>query len=337
MKKIIPIATATLLSLSVVANAAPPPPEGAFFGGYAGIKLGHNSTSKNPSNAPIKGNPTVSRSFPSFELGYGIDANGFMLGINGFVDSHDQSSTLNDFGADIKLGLPIGNFMPYGKIGLIGTWPSTRLHQGAGLEYKFAPQWTIVGEWTYDQTTAFNANYKNNNLALGINYYFDTPPTFCPTPVTPPRPVVQTIIESPKAVVIAPAVVAPIPIILPAPTVVMIPKKLLTLKGTNFATNSAKLLPTAYSQLAEVISFAAGSDDALKVTGHTDSTGNESKNRTLSVNRASSVKAYLVSHGVSADRISIAGSASTEPLASNKTISGRAINRRVEITSSPLK
>lgn len=72
-------------------------------------------------------------------------------------------------------------------------------------------------------------------------------------------------------------------------------------------------------------------DSNIIVSGHTDSTGNDSINEPLSRNRAASVEAYLVSQGVSTSRITSVGYGSRQPIASNSTESGRAENRRVEI------
>jgi len=65
--------------------------------------------------------------------------------------------------------------------------------------------------------------------------------------------------------------------------------------------------------------------------GHTDSIGSDAYNQKLSVRRAESVKAYLVSKGVEPNRIYTEGKGEKQPVASNKTKEGRAKNRRVEI------
>jgi OOP family OmpA-OmpF porin len=65
--------------------------------------------------------------------------------------------------------------------------------------------------------------------------------------------------------------------------------------------------------------------------GHTDSIGSDAYNQKLSVRRAESVKAYLVSKGVAPNRIYTEGKGEKQPVASNKTKDGRAKNRRVEI------
>lgn len=69
----------------------------------------------------------------------------------------------------------------------------------------------------------------------------------------------------------------------------------------------------------------------VKIIGHTDSTGSDSVNEPLSVNRAIATRDYLARHGVASNRISVDGRGSREPVADNNTATGRAMNRRVEI------
>jgi outer membrane protein OmpA-like peptidoglycan-associated protein len=67
------------------------------------------------------------------------------------------------------------------------------------------------------------------------------------------------------------------------------------------------------------------------IIGHTDSTGSDSINQPLSVDRASRTRDYLAGRGVNPNRITIEGRGSREPIASNADASGKARNRRVEI------
>lgn len=67
------------------------------------------------------------------------------------------------------------------------------------------------------------------------------------------------------------------------------------------------------------------------VEGHTDSTGNKTKNQTLSQERADAVKVYLVQRGIDASRLEAKGYGQDRPIADNKTKKGRELNRRVEI------
>jgi outer membrane protein OmpA-like peptidoglycan-associated protein len=74
----------------------------------------------------------------------------------------------------------------------------------------------------------------------------------------------------------------------------------------------------------------------VDVYGHTDSTGSDSYNQTLSENRARTVAGYLTSRGVAAARIRSQGFGETMPAASNDSEDGRAKNRRVEIKIVPI-
>ena len=67
------------------------------------------------------------------------------------------------------------------------------------------------------------------------------------------------------------------------------------------------------------------------ISGHTDSTGNAASNMVLSNERAAAVKNYLVTNGVTGDRLSSNGYGDTQPIGKNNTASGRASNRRVEV------
>ena len=72
-------------------------------------------------------------------------------------------------------------------------------------------------------------------------------------------------------------------------------------------------------------------DARFTVDGHTDSVGRTAFNQKLSESRATTVKDYLVSHGISSSRLNSAGYGEDKPIDSNKTRDGRKQNRRVEI------
>ena len=100
-----------------------------------------------------------------------------------------------------------------------------------------------------------------------------------------------------------------------------------------FVSGKAELLPIAQKKLDDVAKALNDVDESQKVVieGHTDSNGDDAFNLTLSQQRADSVRTYLVSRGVKAERITATGKGETQPLASNATPEGRANNRRVEI------
>jgi outer membrane protein OmpA-like peptidoglycan-associated protein len=74
----------------------------------------------------------------------------------------------------------------------------------------------------------------------------------------------------------------------------------------------------------------------VDVLGHTDSTGSDQYNQTLSERRAQSVSDYLSAHGVARARMGIRGYGESQPIASNETDIGRSENRRVEIKVVPI-
>lgn len=78
-------------------------------------------------------------------------------------------------------------------------------------------------------------------------------------------------------------------------------------------------------------------ETAIEVTGHTDSTGSESYNQTLSEQRANAVKTELINRTIPSGRIHASGMGMRAPIASNKTAEGRQQNRRVELKLLPLK
>ncbi len=79
--------------------------------------------------------------------------------------------------------------------------------------------------------------------------------------------------------------------------------------------------------------FASGLDQTMhvRIVGHTDSTGSDAINNPLSVDRAQSVRDYLVTRGIGINRIETSGRGAAEPVADNTSDAGRAKNRRVEI------
>ena len=99
-----------------------------------------------------------------------------------------------------------------------------------------------------------------------------------------------------------------------------------------FDTNSADLKGEAVTQLTQVGDVLAKyADDRIRIEGHTDSSGSDSLNETLSRKRADSVRTVLVSRGVREEQITVVGNGETKPIADNNTKEGRAKNRRVEL------
>jgi outer membrane protein OmpA-like peptidoglycan-associated protein len=111
----------------------------------------------------------------------------------------------------------------------------------------------------------------------------------------------------------------------------IVDRKFVIRKNINFKVGSAELLRNSYSlldQIAEVIK--ENKVRKLLISGHTDSTHTEAYNLKLSLARANSVKAYLVSKGIPEDSLVTQGFGKRKPKASNASERGRKLNRRVE-------
>ena len=333
MKKITMTVALAVASLGMTAAQA-----SEFDGGYVGGKIGVNRTDMTD----------VSRQSPiatGLEGGYNWGMNGMLLGVDGFADFNAKKThtgtgvapaTVNYgshvYGLDLKLGLPNGNWMPYAKLGYAHTGGrgdayasavgDNGAHFGLGVEYKFAPQWSVTGEWTNNSGKTGATRLDNDNFTLGVNYYFDKPSA---APVAAPAPAPVAMKEEPK--------VAPAPEPAPSETwKTLLESKPVCIEGTNFEFGSAKLRPGEIRKLDEVASFAEKHPDVeLEASGHTCSIGTEAYNQKLSEKRAESVKTYLVNKGVAAQRIVTVGHGESRPMADNKTREGREQNRRVEV------
>lgn len=107
---------------------------------------------------------------------------------------------------------------------------------------------------------------------------------------------------------------------------------IVTLPGLFFDSGQSALKPGARNTLAKIADQLRVSQDAqISIEGHTDSVGSEEYNQTLSEKRAAAVRDYLISRGLAAAKINIAGQGEAAPVASNDTPSGRQQNRRVEL------
>ena len=105
----------------------------------------------------------------------------------------------------------------------------------------------------------------------------------------------------------------------------------IVLRGVNFDFDKANIRPDAAVILDEAASLLSSSKGSVSVGGHTDSVGTDAYNQGLSERRAMAVKDYLVGKGVDGSRLSSVGYGESNPIASNDTADGRALNRRVEL------
>ena len=100
-----------------------------------------------------------------------------------------------------------------------------------------------------------------------------------------------------------------------------------------FDFNESKLKSESYLELDRLYKFLNDNPAInIEVSGHTDNVGSDEYNITLSNARANAVKDYLVSKGISTNRIISKGYGKSKPVATNDTDEGRQLNRRVEFT-----
>lgn len=337
MKKITFVLAVALLGVSAVQASE-------FDGVWLGAKLGFNQTD---ATGLDKKNATAF----GLEGGYNWNMDTILLGLDGYADlngktTHNPGSVnygSRAYGLDGKLGLPMGDWLPYAKLGYgrtAGNGSASGLsgsgaHLGLGVEYKFMPNLSVSGEYSNASAKSAGNKLNNNNFTLGLNYYFDT--NSIPYATTAKvAPVVKR--EEPK--VIAPVVEAPKPVVAEEPKEVwktVQVDKPVTFAAIAYDAKSAKMLAANKGQLDDVAEFAKSYPDAqLQVAGHTDYRDGKSKkeyNQKLSQKRAEAVKAALVARGVAAERITTEGYGYDQPIADNKTEDGRAQNRRVVIRS----
>jgi OmpA-OmpF porin, OOP family len=146
------------------------------------------------------------------------------------------------------------------------------------------------------------------------------------------KPVVAA---APAPVEPAPAPAAPAPAPTPAPAAIApVPssEKVTYAADAFFDFDKAVLKPEAKTKLDDLVSKTKEINlEVIIAVGHTDGVGTDAYNDKLSVRRAESIKTYLTSKGLEANRVYTEGKGKRQPVADNKTAEGRAKNRRVEI------
>lgn len=104
------------------------------------------------------------------------------------------------------------------------------------------------------------------------------------------------------------------------------------IEGINFETGSSKIENEEIPELEKIAELLLINIDlSIQIIGYTDNVGDNAKNKILSLDRAISVKKYLVEKGIHESRILTLGKGSDNPRASNDTEEGRLQNRRIEV------
>ncbi len=110
------------------------------------------------------------------------------------------------------------------------------------------------------------------------------------------------------------------------------------MRSVQFETGLAVLKPESFKTLGQIVQIMIKYPDYnLSISGHTDNTGTPAKNQLLSEERAKACYEFLVGSGVNSKRMTHTGYGETRPIATNGSVEGRALNRRVEFKLVPGK
>jgi len=221
--------------------------------------------------------------------------------------------------------------------GLVGGGTHGLFQAEAGFAFKMRNDWEAnVGyRWfrvkdAFDRYSGPNGHgnmpsvgkVKVDGVTFGVTHFFgSTPKKEAPPIVIPP--------------VVQPPVVKP-PVVNPPENKIekeLIDKKKIVLKGVNFDFDMDTLQPQGYPILNQVVVVANKYPQwTFLLVGHTDNYGTDEYNIDLSWRRVKTVQRYLVSQGISENRLAIDAKGEGQPIATNDTAEGRAENRRVELS-----
>ena len=218
----------------------------------------------------------------------------------------------------------------------------SQFNVGAGAEFKLDPSWSLVTEFGYhmsnnselDGTIVPNElNGRDSYIVLsaGLNFFFDkgNPSKLC-EPCQGITPVMKDMTDYNR---IEDMIIKHIPkevtkVIVD--TILVISNNRMVLVGVNFAFDKSDLLPESYPVLDQAVKLLNDKPDVkVEIEGYTDYIGTEAYNQELSLDRAQTVKTYLVSKGIASSRLTTVGYGKTNPVANNDTDEGRAMNRRI--------
>jgi Outer membrane protein and related peptidoglycan-associated (lipo)proteins len=110
------------------------------------------------------------------------------------------------------------------------------------------------------------------------------------------------------------------------------PAKTFVLENVEFDFGKADLRPSSYQTLDDLVDYLnRKTTERIEIGGYTDNIGSDAKNHTLSMNRAKTIVAYLVSKGIGNERLVAKGYGAEDPIEDNSTEAGRQKNRRTEV------
>jgi OOP family OmpA-OmpF porin len=255
---------------------------------------------------------------------------------NNAVIEQDAIDLVGKFSTDLTESIDIfaklggSHYMTDGKKSLSSLSDNNlTVTAGLGLEYFFTKHVSTRVEYQYYgapklENNGFSADWDTHFYGVSIVYSWGG----APTPVAKPAPVTQPkVVAEPE--VVAVVVTTPIVVEKIAEPVVI---EALTVQ-VRFDNNSTEIKQQYIDQLAPIAQHLIDYPEAkLVVIGHTDSQGPENYNQQLSERRATGVAAHLSQvFNINTNRIEHSGLGESEPIASNKTASGRTENRRVSV------
>lgn len=209
-----------------------------------------------------------------------------------------------------------------------------------------------TGYATLDEQLAFTSGSTNRLYGKVISLFRDKKPATTTTTVSsstsaatsPPAPVAATASEarqvtagntpppSPTTQRVVPPKTLDAKVVYTPPLVVAAVGKTTQLRALQFVQSKTELLPDAQPALEQLLQFMQSQPTAeIELSGHTDNQGDFDQNLALSKQRVDVIKAYLVSNGIAANRITTRGFGPTRPIASNNSEATRQLNRRVEM------
>jgi OOP family OmpA-OmpF porin len=203
------------------------------------------------------------------------------------------------------------------------------LSLGAGVEKQFSDTWAVRVEYQYfdDFDDKYIQDLNANLFSVGVSYNFGTGATTASAAAAAATTAVVTQAPSKPITEVQEVVVEE------KTTVVVTKEQTESFSQEMFATNSTELSADGKAALGPLIAvLQAHPESSVEVVGHTDSTGAAEYNMMVSKKRAASVAAYIEEQGIDASRITATGEGEENPVASNDTAEGRAMNRRVEAT-----
>jgi OOP family OmpA-OmpF porin len=255
--------------------------------------------------------------------------------------------------------VPCAPVSPYLYAGVGGNWKhiingqtalpdesrfGSQLNVGAGAEFKIYRDWSVTAEFGYHVTNnseldgtispaELNGRDSYIVLSAGLNYFFDIgePSKQC-EPCQGIMPVMKDMtdydrIEDMIKKHIPKEVVKEVYV---DRYIMTVSDSILVLVGCNFAFDKSDLLPESYPVLDKAVRLLNDKPTVnVEIAGYTDYIGTDAYNQKLSVERAQTVKAYLVSKGIADSRLTIVGYGKNNPVADNQTDEGRAMNRRI--------